>query len=121
MSDQRAAAVKAFLDHPLVRIPAGVVVSVMLGLAVWFGQRSVTALDKMEADITALSTSLTRLETLYQTQVPNLADRLETTEKDLRLLQWKMEMQDYHRVKAEEDSEREERRRDRAYARPARR
>lgn len=117
MSEHRAEQLRAFLDHPLVRIPAGVVVSVALALAVWFGQRSVTALDAMQTQVAQLSTSLARLETLYQAQVPNLSTRLDAAEKDLRLLRWEIEMQGYHRAMAAEEAEKQAQR-DGRYARP---
>lgn len=107
MSDQRAAQIRAFLDHPLVRIPVGVVVACAMSLVIWLGMRSVEKLDAMESQVAALSTSLARLETLYQAQVPDLSARLEAVEKDLRVLRWEIEMDGYHRARTTEEAERE--------------
>lgn len=133
MGDQAREAWAAARAHPLLAL-AGTLASLLLSLAAWNGARALAAIDKqtdaieaidkqtqssiasLRDDLGTVRTDIARMQTLYQTQVPDIVQRVAEVEKAIRLLRWETEMSDYR-----EDKQRERAAARRRPAAPARR
>lgn len=125
MGDQAREAWAAARAHPLLAV-AATLASLLLSLAAWNGARALAAIDKqtdaiealdrqtqisigsLRDDLGSVRTDIARMQTLYQTQVPDIVQRVAEAEKAIRLLRWEAEMLDY---RADKEIERAARRR----------